>query len=74
MKQRNSKSQFVVCVKNENYPASLEPRKIYKVVDDTSASEHQLFRVIDESGVDYLYPEDYFVPIKLPQSVEKTFI
>jgi hypothetical protein len=25
-------------------------------------------RVVDESGEDYLYPADYFVPVKLPQA------
>jgi hypothetical protein len=27
--------------------------------------------VIDESGEDYLYPEEYFVPVQLPESAEK---
>jgi hypothetical protein len=61
----------VVCVKNEGYEASLERRKIYQVIRDPRASEHQLVRVIDESGEDYLYPADYFIAIELPQAVEK---
>ena len=65
--------QFVVCIKNEGYPASLELRKIYQVIPDARAAEHRLIRVIDESGEDYLYPADYFVPIELPQAVEKAF-
>ena len=73
MKQHNLKTQFVVCVKNEGYPASLELRKIYQVVADVCAAEHQMIRVIDESGEDYLYPADFFVPIQLPQAVEKVF-
>ncbi len=68
-----SKTQFVVCINNEEYPASLELRKIYQVLPDTRAAEHQLVRVIDESGQDYLYPTDYFVPIELPQPVERAF-
>jgi len=35
-----------------------------------SAKLHQI-RVIDESGEDYLYPEEYFVAVQLPQSTEK---
>ena len=63
--------QFVVCVKNKDYPASLELRKLYQVVaDETAAKLHQI-RVIDESGEDYLYPEEYFVPVQIPQSAEK---
>jgi hypothetical protein len=57
-------SNFVVCVKNEGYPASLELRKIYQVLPDARAVEHQMIRVIDESGEDYLYPANYFESLK----------
>ncbi|MBE9508094.1 MAG: hypothetical protein IMY86_08575 [Chloroflexi bacterium] len=73
MKQDNLETQFVVCIENEGYAASLELRKIYLLVADADAAEHQLIRVIDESGEDYLYPVEYFVPIELPQAVEKAF-
>ena len=73
MKLNIVKIQFVVCVKNENHPASLEIRKIYQVIPDDHAAEHRLIRVIDESCEDYLYPADYFVPIELPQAVEEFF-
>jgi len=73
MKQHNLDTQFVVCIKNEGYPASLEVRKIYQVIPDDRATERQLIRMIDESGEDYLYPVDYFVPIELPKAVEKVF-
>lgn len=66
-------SKFVICIKNENYSASLELRKIYQVVDDEQAVKHYHLRVIDESGEDYLYPADYFVPIEVPQAAEKVF-
>jgi hypothetical protein len=71
---RNAKparSRFVVCVKNEGYPASLEKRKIYRTLPDSQASAHKLVRVIDESGEDYLYPVGWFVPIALSQTVVK---
>ena len=71
MVENNQKKRFVICVRNEGYPASLEVRKLYQVLPDSGASEHGLIRVIDESGEDYVYPEDYFVPIELPQSAEK---
>ena len=61
------KYEFVVCIKNEGYGASLEPRKIYRVLPDAPARAHGLIRVVDESGEDYLYPADYFAPIALPQ-------
>ena len=73
MKEKRLKTQFVVCVKNEGYAASLELRKIYQVVVDARAEEHGLIRVIDESGEDYLYPAEYFAAIELPRAVEKVF-
>jgi hypothetical protein len=74
MDQDSLRPQFVVCVKNEGYQASLELRKIYQAIPDASAAEHQHIRVVDESGEDYLYPMDFFVPIKLPQAVERVFL
>jgi hypothetical protein len=73
MRQRKLKTQFVICIKNDDYPASLELRKIYKVIPDTHAAKHHYIRIIDESGEDYLYPADYFIPIELPKAVEKVF-
>lgn len=65
--------QFVVCVKNDDYAASLDVRKVYRAMPDPRAAEHQLIRVIDESGEDYLYPAEYFVPIELPEAVAEVF-
>lgn len=56
----------MVCVYNRGYEASLEIRKIYEVLTDRLAEKHHQVRVIDESGEDYLYPEKYFAPIRLP--------
>ena len=61
---------FVLCVRNEGYPASLERRKLYAMVRDASAARHSLMRVIDESGEDYLYPADYFITLRLPADVK----
>ncbi len=69
---RTSK-KYVVCVKNRGYRVSLERRKIYELVPDEKALNHNLLRVIDESGDDYLYPADFFVPIKLSASIQSAF-
>ena len=61
-------------VNNKDYPASLELRKLYQVVADEAAAKHHQLRVIDESGEDYLYPEEYFVPVQLPQAAEKAVL
>ena len=66
-------TEFVLCVKDGGYPESLEVRKVYRVVPDTDALSHGLIRVVDESGEDYLYPEDLFVPIELPTAAKPVF-
>lgn len=60
------KPRFVLCVRNGTYKASLQPRKVYRVVEDPRAEARALLRVIDESGEDYLFPAALFVPIELP--------
>jgi hypothetical protein len=61
--------QFAICINNEGYHASLELRKLYQVVPDALASKHGQIRIVDESGEDYLYPENFFVPVNLPKAV-----
>lgn len=69
-----AKNRFAVCVHNEDYKASLELRKIYRIIPDATAAEHDLLRVVDESGEDYLYPKHYFIPIELSQEVEEALL
>jgi hypothetical protein len=75
MKKKNESIQeFVVCINNEGYPASLELHKIYRLVPDKNAAVDDDLRVIDESGEDYLYPASYFAPIKVPAAVEESLL
>ncbi len=66
--------KFVVCIKNEDYPASLELHKIYRVLPDKDAAADGDLRVIDESGEDYLYSADMFVPIAVPAALQKLLL
>lgn len=65
---------FAVCIRNEEYEASLELRKIYEVLEDPEAFKHQMIRVVDEEGEDYLYPASWFLPIELPQNIEQAIV
>jgi hypothetical protein len=60
-----------VCISNEDYPASLEVRKLYRALRDSAAERHKMIRVIDESGEAYLYPTDRFLAVRLPQRVQQ---
>lgn len=63
--------QFVVCVDNTHYEASLIPRKLYEVLPDEQAAQDNMLHIIDESGEDYLYHAGHFAFIKLPADVEQ---
>lgn len=67
----NTSRHFAVCVQNDGYAGTLELRKIYQVLEDPVAAEKSFVRVVDESGEDYLYPKDWFLPLSLPQSIEE---
>jgi hypothetical protein len=71
---RPPSKQFVVCIRNEGYPASLERRKIYVALRDADAEREGLLRVVDESGEGYLYPNSYFRSIALPASLKKAVL
>ena len=62
--------EFIICVNNREYEASLERWKVYVAIPDDLAKKQNLRRVIDESGEDYLFPSDYFVPLSLPKVVQ----
>ena len=71
MTTRSSRKKFVVCLRNKGYEVSLERRKIYQVLPDPKAAKVKQVRVIDESGEDYLYPQSFFAPIELPQTLRR---
>lgn len=67
---KKSQARYVICVQSGGTD-DLEVRKLYRVVPDASAAARRHLRVVDESGEDYLYPEDWFVAVDLPESAER---
>ena len=61
--------EFVICINNRGYEASLEQRKLYEVLPDQEAAKHGQLRVIDESGEDYLFPKNMFMDAALKEEV-----
>lgn len=68
-----SKPQYVVCLSNRGFKASLVVRRLYQALPDEAGAKQGLIRVVDESGEDYLYPARMFAAIDVPQVVEKAF-
>src|ERR1039458_304030 len=73
MKGEQQRSKFVLCIRNGGSD-DLEVRKVYQVFPDPSAAHDGYVRIIDESGEDYLYPSEYFVPVRLPAAVRKALL
>jgi hypothetical protein len=71
---KSQAKQLVVCVENDGYAVSLEKRKIHLTLRDAGAEKHNMLRIVDESGEDYLYPKAFFRPIALPQAVKKAVL
>jgi len=63
--------KWMVCIKNQGYAASLELRKLYPALDDDKSEAMGLLRIIDESGDDYLYPQDMFRPMTVGKPLEE---
>jgi len=64
-------SEFVICIDNSEYPASLEIRKIYAVLPDSDAVKTHQIRIVDESGDDYLFPASCFIDAKLSKEIRE---
>jgi len=70
-------SNFVICINNENNPASLIVGKVYRRLPDTEAESHNLLRIIDEDKSEsdgYVYPKSMFAPIELPEVAERALL
>ena len=62
--------RYVICIRNDD-AEDLEVRKLYRVLPDESAASRGHLRVVDESGEDYLYPEEWFVPVEMSDEAER---
>ena len=60
--------EFAICVANKGYE-DLAVWKVYHVLPDAKAAEVGCFRVIDESGEDYLYSANHFVAVDFPKII-----
>lgn len=65
--------RFALCVRNADCE-DLALRKVYRVIPDRRAEREGCLRVVDDSGEDYLYPESYFVFVKLPRKARQAVV
>ena len=74
MEEQETRPRFAICINNDGYVDDLKVRTVYQILPDDSAARSNYIRVIDETGEDYLYPAEYFVPIEVPPEVEKRLL
>lgn len=73
MKRPNKFPHFAICINDGGYVDDLKVRTVYQVLPDESAARSNYWRIIDETGEDYLYPAGYFMPIELPKEMTPLF-
>jgi hypothetical protein len=74
MRRRQPEVQYLLCVRNGSYVASLQVRRLYERLPDERAALRGLVRVVDESGDDYLYPRELFADLDVPRTVARALI
>ena len=73
MQKKLSETQFVLCIENGGCE-DLEIRKLYQILPDEKAAQEGYLRIVDESQEDYLYPESYFIFLKLPRKAQEALV
>jgi len=74
MPHKAKKNEFVVYIGSADVETDLEPMKLYRLLPAEARDPKDHFRVVDESGEDYLYPARLFAPIQVPKSVETAML
>jgi hypothetical protein len=72
MRVHATTGSFALCVEDGGME-DLEARTVYQVLPDREAGREGYVCVIDESGEDYMYSSDLFVPVKLPAAAVRRF-
>lgn len=70
-KQREPTVTFALCLERPADCGDLHPATLYRVIVDRAALREGMLRIVDDSGDDYLYPREWFVLRRLPQSLSR---
>ena len=69
--RRATSESFAVYIHGDADQADLIVGKVYRVMRPQRNDRTSDVRIVDESGEDYLYPRDWFVPVDLPLRARK---
>ena len=66
----NPAPHLLICIASGG-AEDLQVLKVYRRLPDEAAEAKGFFRVIDDSGEDYLYLRSSFLPLPLPPALER---
>lgn len=66
--------EFVVCLENEGYAASLEIGKLCRIIPDEEAEKLGGLRLVYEDGEDYFYDAEMFYPLQVATIVAQKLV
>ena len=69
--RRRRLDRSVRCLRSGEYEVDLIVGKIYCVMKPERNDRPSDIRIVDESGEDYLYPRNWFVPVDSPATAKK---
>jgi hypothetical protein len=64
-------TRYALCIEADA-SGDLRVRQVYRLIPDARSEKAGLFRIVDDSGEDYLYPKRYFVPVRIPPAGRPT--
>jgi hypothetical protein len=70
-KIKRSIGSFVVCIDCSDDDVDLSVGKLYRVAKPERTDPPSRLRVVDDSGEDYLYPKQWFVPLTVPPKARR---
>ncbi|MDR3300857.1 MAG: hypothetical protein LBU43_12905 [Candidatus Accumulibacter sp.] len=66
--------KWALCTSNDGCRVSLLPMKLYRIIDDTDSAAMGCIRVIDETGEDYAFPDDLFLPLEFSPPIDEKLL
>jgi hypothetical protein len=63
--------RYLLCVSSAGVEISLDVWKVYRQLTDEWSESHNMVRVIDNTGEDYLFPASHFMPIQIEPAMER---
>ncbi|MGD0540015.1 MAG: hypothetical protein ABSB33_00720 [Tepidisphaeraceae bacterium] len=65
---------YFLCIERGAYRIDLQVGKVYRTAQPEKSDPSDMLRLIDDSGEDYLYPVNWFVPVDLPPKAKKALV